>query len=51
MKTPEQKLLEMEIILKQYQQQIAELARRVAFLERENQRRKNDVIAIANRRG
>jgi peptidoglycan hydrolase CwlO-like protein len=44
----DQKLQSLELQLKKMQQQNAELNRKIAFLERENNRRKNDINFLQN---
>jgi hypothetical protein len=47
----EQKLAQLEKQLERASLQIMELARRVSYLERENSRRKQDVVSLSQRKG
>lgn len=45
------KVAELERKLQQLERQVAQMAQRISFLERENQRRRSDVNQLAARKG
>ena len=47
MKTPEQKLLELEQTIRQQNRKLSELLRKLAVLERENNRRRDEIQQLA----
>jgi uncharacterized small protein (DUF1192 family) len=47
----DQKIVQMEKQLAKLVQQVAELNRRIGFLERENNRRKIDINQVSNKKG